>query len=95
MCRESPWALYFDSIVEDSDMYVISDAIVPMDDCVSDDFMKSFRRVMNILQLLSSENFHFFDDPFCLGNGSVNLVVGIALDRQWIKGQRLSSALRI
>ena len=54
---EATGALNFNAIIENSNVNIVSDAIVPMDNSVSDDFMERLRGILDVFEFRTSPHF--------------------------------------
>src|SRR5205814_7237974 len=85
--------LNFNSVVEDSYMDIIGYAVIPVDNCIGDDFVERFRWVLNLFQTLLAHAFYllnlFDGDTHCF----LNLVVQASLYRNGDETQHIAESV--
>ena len=93
MGRETPGTLNLYTIIKNSDVNVICNAVIPVQNCVCYNFMQRFIRIFNIFQGICAEPLDFLNNRSGLSDSIVNLKVRMTLHRYRGESQRIPTAL--
>gem|GEM_PF-1900737 len=86
---------YFYSIIKYSAMDIIGDGVIPVEDRICDDFMKSDRWIADFFKSGITQFGNMTNNFLCLCYGAMYKVVSAPFDGNWIANHRFACSFPI